>query len=291
LLSSASGIDADEEYSRDEKMLNEFTKFHPMTSLESTSVKTMQLVAGMTEKAHVTIPELPSVPKTHDDKFLSPANHSIGERDCVCGPRCLAMFIARVRYGPDNTKGFVCKEFLLPDQYQDFLAGRGCPPQRQKCLLCSRYFLNYVYILARTDPSFKAVPCLTLQTFSNPVGSGLPDHDEIVRTATSTPTHSSLVSCREGYKPHAMLFVDEDFANQRVQRETSLGALSFRPVVRFCSTHYRYTEDADGKSRIVQVGIGCDEHLSGLGFRQPLPREATAGAAARASVSHCAIPA
>ena len=71
----------------------------------------------------------------------SPANHSIGERDCVCGTRCLAMFIARVRYGPDNTKGFVCKEFLLPDQHRDFLAGKGCPPQRQKCLLCSRYFL------------------------------------------------------------------------------------------------------------------------------------------------------
>lgn len=31
LLSSTSGIDTDEEYSRDEKMLNEFTKFHPMT--------------------------------------------------------------------------------------------------------------------------------------------------------------------------------------------------------------------------------------------------------------------
>ena len=31
LLSSTSGIDTAEEYSRDEKMLNEFTKFHPMT--------------------------------------------------------------------------------------------------------------------------------------------------------------------------------------------------------------------------------------------------------------------
>ena len=39
-------------------------------SLESTSVKTMQLVANMTEKAHITIPDLPSVPKTHDDLFL-----------------------------------------------------------------------------------------------------------------------------------------------------------------------------------------------------------------------------
>ena len=77
----------------------------------------------------------------------SPANHSIGERDCVCGPRCLAMFIARVRYGPDNTKSFVCKEFLLPDQHRDFLAGKGCPPHRQKCLLCSRYFLVSYHIL------------------------------------------------------------------------------------------------------------------------------------------------
>jgi hypothetical protein len=31
LLSTSSGIDVDEEYSRDEKMLNEFTKLHPMT--------------------------------------------------------------------------------------------------------------------------------------------------------------------------------------------------------------------------------------------------------------------
>jgi hypothetical protein len=46
------------------------TTLAPVYSLESTSVKTMQLVAGMTEKAHVIIPELPSVPKTHDDKFL-----------------------------------------------------------------------------------------------------------------------------------------------------------------------------------------------------------------------------
>ena len=144
---------------------------------------------------------------------------------------------------------------------------------------------------ARTDPSFKVAPCLTLQTFSNPIGTGLPDHDEVVQTATSSLTHSSMVSCKEGYKPHAMLFVDEGFSNHRVQRDTVLGVLSFRPVVRFCSTHYHYTKDEHGKNRIVQVGIGYDEHLGGLGFHQPLPSEATAGAAAGASVSHCAIPA
>ena len=33
LLSDVSGINADEEYSRDERLLNEFTKLHPMLSL------------------------------------------------------------------------------------------------------------------------------------------------------------------------------------------------------------------------------------------------------------------
>lgn len=31
LLSCTQRLDADEEYSRDEQMLNDFTKFHPMT--------------------------------------------------------------------------------------------------------------------------------------------------------------------------------------------------------------------------------------------------------------------
>ena len=90
--------------------------------------------------------------KSHDDVILamkhshvllcarSPPSTSIGERECVCGPRCLATFIAKVRYGPANDKGFVCKEFLLPQQHADFLAGKGLPAQRQKCLLCTRYY-------------------------------------------------------------------------------------------------------------------------------------------------------
>jgi len=106
--------------------------------------------------------------KKHSRALLcarSPANHSIGERDCVCGPRCLAMFIARVRYGPDNTKGFVCKEFLLPEQYLDFLDGKGCPSQRQKCLLCARYWTTYIYILVRLHAH--AMPAHTHTSHAN----------------------------------------------------------------------------------------------------------------------------
>lgn len=279
LLSSATGIDADEEYSNDERLLNEFIKHHPMCSMEATSAKTMQLVADMMEKAHIPVPELPVVPKSHDDLFLSPPKSSIGERECVCGSKCLAMFIARIRYGPDNKQGFVCKEYLLPDQYKNFLDGKGCPPQRQKCLLCMRYFLNYTYIMARTDSNFTMKAPMAMQTFTNPVECDVPSREDILGGSHDLPTNTSLVMCKDGYKPQAMLFVDEEFAQHRSQRETKLGVLSFKPVVRFCSGHYHYVNDRDGGFRIVQVGIGHEEQLGGLGFQQPPPREATAGAA------------
>lgn len=137
---------------------------------------------------------------------------------------------------------------------------------------------NYVYILARTDSHFTIPSPMTMQTFANKV-NGLPDHDEICATATSMPTHASLVGCRDGYQPHAMLFVDEGFAQKSVARTSSLSSLSFKPVVRFCSTHYRYVKEQNGRKRIVQVGIGIDDNFDGLGFRQPLSLEAPAGAA------------
>ena len=112
----------------------------PARSMEATSQKTLQLVAGMLEKAHIVVPEVPVVGKTHDDLFLCTPDSTLGERECILGQKCLCKFIATVRYGPDNTRGFVCKEFLLPQQHKNFMNGKGPPPQRQKCLVCTRYF-------------------------------------------------------------------------------------------------------------------------------------------------------
>lgn len=89
------------------------------------------------------------VTKKHDDLFFTEHNQDIGERACINHERCLARFIAQVRYGPDTDKAFTCKEFLLPDQHAAFLAGKGLPARRGKCLLCLRYFINYTYILVR----------------------------------------------------------------------------------------------------------------------------------------------
>ena len=143
----------------------------------------------------------------------------------------------------------------------------------------SDFRVSFVHEQARTDPNFKLVTDVSMQTFCNPVYSGLPDHDDMMRAASDLPGHSSMVSCNDGYKPEAMLFVDEEFSQKRVQRETGLVSLSFRPVVRFCSSHYRYVPDVEGRYRIVQVGIANDDVLCGLGFIQPPPREAAAGAA------------
>jgi len=82
----------------------------------------------------------PVVPKSHDDQFLAKAQEAIGERPCVNGDRCLAQFVAKMRYGMGSDMAFTCKEFLLPKEFADFKEGKGLPPRRKKCLMCSRYF-------------------------------------------------------------------------------------------------------------------------------------------------------
>lgn len=98
------------------------------------------MVAGMVEKANIQCEPLPEVPKSHDDLLLRPPCEEIGERPCINGEKCLARFIAQVRYGRETDLAFTCTEFLLPDQRRTFLDGRGLPARHGKCLLCMRYF-------------------------------------------------------------------------------------------------------------------------------------------------------
>ena len=141
LLQDVANIQPEEAYSKDEEALNTFLKLHPMLNLEATSQRTLQLVSGMFEKATMRAENVVCIPKSYDDQFLSPPRQNIGERECVNGKRCLAQFIAQVRYGAETDLAFTCKEFLLPDQHQAFLKGGGLPHRRGKCLLCCRYFL------------------------------------------------------------------------------------------------------------------------------------------------------
>ena len=192
----------------------------------------------MFEKAAITSrPSLPVVPKSHDDLFLAPANEDIGERPCVNNDTCLANVIAHVRYGMESDKAFVCKEFLMPDQHAKFLQGEGLPQRKGKCLLCSRYFQSYVYLLSRTDPAFKVGQSpLGMQVFCNPVThvptANVGEEENLQQAATELPLSTCAVSAKDGYKPSATLFVDEDWMTLRSARESNLGQLLFRPVVR-----------------------------------------------------------
>lgn len=172
----------------------------------------MQLVAGMMEKAHVCIPDLESVPKSHDDMFLCRANLDIGERPCVCGQRCLANFVSKIRYGPDNDKGFVCKEFLLPSQYKNFLEGNGLPPTQQKCLLCSRYWLNYTYILVSVLCVRKTTPIVHIRSLLDKPNSLLlacpptQSYDlpsEVARSMCFTGSHGQQLQASSGHSSAA----------------------------------------------------------------------------------------
>ena len=147
LTQQHSKIDATEEYGNDERMLNEFVKLHPMLSLENKSVETLQIIAEIMHKAHIPVRDVETVPKSHDDLFLRPPETAIGERACACGSRCLCTFIAKVRYGVNTNMAFVNREFLLPTQLRAFMNGEGLPAHRQKCLVCTRYYMNYVYIM------------------------------------------------------------------------------------------------------------------------------------------------
>ena len=122
-----------------------------------------------------------------------------------------------------------------------------------------------------------------MQVFSNAVTEipGASNDDAQLRAASKElPTHASIVSAADGYKPSAMLFVDEDWANLRSAREGGLGKLLWRPVLRFSSGHYHYVRDEDGP-RIVQVGVGADDKTDGLHFGQ-LPARTAAAPGARA---------
>ena len=228
----------------------------------------------MFERASVQVADVPIIGFSYDASYLRPANTRIGERACACGDKCISLFMARLRHGPDTPLAFVGTEFLLPAERERFLAGNGLPPRRKKCLLCTRYFQHLLYLQCRTDPNFKVSSApLDVQVFGNVVGAPAsnendpPDLAELGRAMTELPMSASSVHARDGYKPEAMLFVDEEFASSsRASREGATATLMWKPCLRFCSSHYRYVMGQDGP-HIVQVGIGVDDATgTGLGF-------------------------
>jgi hypothetical protein len=259
LLQSGAGIDADELHGEQERALSSYLKLHPVLSLESTSHKTMQLMADLVEKVAIPTRELEIVPKSHDDLFLAPPNQEIGERPCCLGNRCISVWLARWRYGDATDFAFICKEFLLPSQLETFKQKGTLPSPPGKCLLCTRYVQNYIYRCARADPTFKPDTKIALQAFGNALG---------VESGDNVPSHASVVHDADGYRSEVLLFVDESWADTEAARG-SMSSLLWRPVVRFCSNHYHYVKDASGLPRVVQRNVGAASEAMESHFGQP----------------------
>ena len=279
-----------EDYSPSEKQLNEYRRLHPMLTLEATSADALKtLMERSSGRVDIALPELPVVSKSYEDMYLRPARTENGERSCIVGKKCLCKLIAQFRYGRDTEEGFVGTEFLLPAQRDEWQRGNGLPALHGKCLLCIRYFTNYCFLIAASDPDFLNAAQhgrLRLQTHcnvckddglakqllndhepANPAANPAANEDVVVELKEGTlyvdgqaiPSHVNGKSNVDGYLPSAMLNVDQAFVNTRPGRETTLSELAWKPFVRFNSRNYKYMRDPDtGERRILQVGIGYD---------------------------------
>ena len=70
LLKSTAGTQHGEEYAKDEQLLNEFLKVHPMMSFDMTSKEVGELLSSMMVRKPSAPPELPCIPKSYDDSML-----------------------------------------------------------------------------------------------------------------------------------------------------------------------------------------------------------------------------
>ena len=232
--------------------------------LDATSEKTLTAAAEMIDESSVKVQELEVVGKAHDDAFLRQAKKNIGERSCVNGNKCICKWLAAMRFGQDCEQGFVMCEFLLPSQQSVFRETSVLPATPGKCLLCCRYFTSYVYTLARNDPSFCPSSCISLQAFGNAIDSTNLESDVL--------SHCSEVDTTDGYKLSVTLYADEKWAETEIARG-SVGALAWRPVVRFRSSDYKFVKNPSTLEwSIIQVGMGAkDDQLSTRpDFVQPL---------------------
>lgn len=252
LLSKNGKVDLDLAYCREEEALSEFLSLHPMLTLNAVAPATLSALVDLLGATAIPVAELPVVSKTHDDLFLGPANPKLGERACVCEDRCIARWLAIWRYGPNSVNEFVCKEYLLPKELHKVRSGESLVRGQGKCLLCIRYYQTYIFKLAQIDPNISNSK-IGVQSFSNTI---LPPYDGRCL--------SSAFYSEDGYRPCAMLGVEKSWLESR-EAATHMSSFAWRPVVRFCASHYQHILKPDRTPCIMQVGIGiADKH-----FRQP----------------------
>jgi hypothetical protein len=183
--------------------------------------------------------------------------------------------MARWRYGDNTDLAFIGTEFLLPSERAAFDkdGATALPATPGKCLVCSRYFQTYVYRQARANPEFCPSEDVPLQAYGNPLGFA---------NGCNLPGHTSLASGADGYRPDALLFVDEAWADTKAGR-SDMCTFLWRPCVKFLASHYHYVRDPSTNApRLLQRGVGSDADTDPMPhFRLPAPVPPSAPGLAR----------
>lgn len=254
LLQATYQPSADGEFGINEQALNNYLRRHPMLSLQALAPSSLQLIIKNAANAPLRVKELETVSKAHDDLFLRPPKLEIGERPCSCQDKCLATFLAHMRYGPNTKKAFICTEHLLPSELAAFKDGKGLPKIPNKCLLCLRYFQTYVALLVRTDPNFAvATKSIATQAYVNCTVSRDVDTDETNNlNSCMAPRFTSECSGND-YPLSSLIFADEEALRiPEVRGSEELMAWQLRPQVRFQASNFTYHLDDAGKPFITQ---------------------------------------
>jgi hypothetical protein len=188
------------------------------------------------------------VSKTYDDDFLRPANRENGERECVNGDKCVCRWLSIFRYGEGSKYEFVCREYMLPSQLASYKQTGKHHRTHAKCLMCTRYFTSYIYMLARNSPTFCPKSPIHLQMFANKIYCDSPQNEAL--------SHTNEVGTDDGYRQSVMLFVDERWSSMRSARE-DLGTLIWKPVVRFnCKDYVFIIDKSTSIPRVLQRDMG-----------------------------------
>ena len=153
----------------------------------------------------------------------------------------------------------MCREYMLPSQQHEFKTTGKYSKTHGKCLLCTRYFTSYIYVLARNSPTFSPTSPIHLQAFANKIYCESPQEEAL--------SHTNEVGTAEGYRQSVMLFVDERWSSMRSAR-SELGTLIWKPIVRFNSRDYVFkVDDSTSKPYLLQVNMG--KPPEGPDFVQP----------------------
>lgn len=302
-------------FTRAERELTEFWRLHPMLSADVMRRTTLNTMASMIEREPIRANSLPVCDKPYEDKYLRAASAERGERACLLGSECIVNTLAKMRGvrpfccrefllpedeetwlqggGLPATHGkcLVCCRYWTTFVY---LVARSDPDFHQS--LRRMQAQRHANSLAEPGPEAPeagdgfAVPRVDPSTPSAPVAAsagasyetaGVADadpayHQRELETKLDVPRHCNPVLSPLGYRRSAMLFVDESFVDCAAAREGAVGALSFRPFVRFDSSTLKF--DFSGKlPRLLQVGVAMDDayHLKG----EPSRRTAVAAGA------------